>query len=441
MRRIFALSTLIVAMAFASSAFAQSTDIEALAGLQFNFGNPGARSLGMGGAFLGLADDASAAEANPAGLTILRRPEISIEGRNYETVQTFNVGGTFPDLTSQDFNFFSRNAEVSFGSVVVPFGAVTLAAYYHQPVRFHNDLVNIFGETDSRGNFNVIPITFFLGPNGPTTATDCANLGAPACLQYNLFPFFTNADVDLKTYGVAGAWKMGTLSLGVGVRYQKFTESASTFRTDFDLNPLNQVSQVSDGNDTTFTGGFKWAPNDRFSVGGVYKQGASFDAPLFFEDTETPITQIGKVKFKIPNSAGVGISFRPIPVLTLNADAVRVGYKSLTSGFQTVLDAPNSGYKSRDVTEYHAGAEYFFTTKIPFAIRGGYWRDPAHAITFTGPLNTPSAVSARILYPPRKDQEHWTVGAGIAFPKFQLDAAYDTSDTFKVGSVSAVFRF
>src|SRR5439155_7323916 len=50
---------------------AQNTDIESLAGLQFNFGNPGARSLGMGGAFLGLADDASAAEANPAGLTIL----------------------------------------------------------------------------------------------------------------------------------------------------------------------------------------------------------------------------------------------------------------------------------------------------------------------------------------------------------------------------------
>src|SRR5205814_3471143 len=65
-------------------AAAQNTDIEALAGLQFNFGNPGARSLGMGGAFLGLADDASATEANPAGLTILRKPEVSLEARNYQ---------------------------------------------------------------------------------------------------------------------------------------------------------------------------------------------------------------------------------------------------------------------------------------------------------------------------------------------------------------------
>src|SRR5207249_5301279 len=77
---------------------AQNTDIESLAGLQFNFGNPGARSLGMGGAFLGLADDASAAEANPAGLTILRKPEISIEARNYQEQQLFSTSGTFPDL-------------------------------------------------------------------------------------------------------------------------------------------------------------------------------------------------------------------------------------------------------------------------------------------------------------------------------------------------------
>ena len=77
MRNTFVLLT--VCLALALPAAAQNTDIESLSGLQFNFGNPGARSLGMGGAFLGLADDASAAEANPAGLTILRKPEISLE--------------------------------------------------------------------------------------------------------------------------------------------------------------------------------------------------------------------------------------------------------------------------------------------------------------------------------------------------------------------------
>ena len=82
---------LALSAAIAFPAAAQNTDIESLSGLTFNFGNPGARSLGMGGAFLGLADDASAAEANPSGLTVLRRPEVSVEVRNYQ-VRSVTVG-------------------------------------------------------------------------------------------------------------------------------------------------------------------------------------------------------------------------------------------------------------------------------------------------------------------------------------------------------------
>ena len=54
-------------------------DSEAFSGFQFNFNNPGARSLGMGGAFVAVADDATAVIANPAGLVILQRPELSAE--------------------------------------------------------------------------------------------------------------------------------------------------------------------------------------------------------------------------------------------------------------------------------------------------------------------------------------------------------------------------
>src|SRR5256884_8241541 len=104
MRKFFLL--LAVCAAITVPLAAQNTDIESLSGLQFNFGNPGARSLGMGGAFLGLADDASAAEANPAGLTILRKPEITIEGRNYQEQQVFTTSGTFPNLQRTAFSHF-----------------------------------------------------------------------------------------------------------------------------------------------------------------------------------------------------------------------------------------------------------------------------------------------------------------------------------------------
>jgi long-chain fatty acid transport protein len=43
--------------------------------------NPGARSVALGGAFAGLADDATAAFGNPAGLVQLLRPEVSAELR------------------------------------------------------------------------------------------------------------------------------------------------------------------------------------------------------------------------------------------------------------------------------------------------------------------------------------------------------------------------
>src|SRR5688572_21375251 len=64
----------------AAPAFA-ITDEEGNASIQFAFVPPGARSLGMGGAFVGRADDATAAYTNPAGLTQLRALEIAAQGR------------------------------------------------------------------------------------------------------------------------------------------------------------------------------------------------------------------------------------------------------------------------------------------------------------------------------------------------------------------------
>jgi len=58
------------------------------AGVQFEFPPPGARSLALGGAFVAVADDATASVANPAGLALLVRPEVSVEGRfwNFSTL-------------------------------------------------------------------------------------------------------------------------------------------------------------------------------------------------------------------------------------------------------------------------------------------------------------------------------------------------------------------
>lgn len=447
---------------------AQNTDIESLAGVQFNFANPGARSLGMGGAFLGLADDASAAEANPAGLTILRRPEVSIEGRNFRTAAFLNTTGTLPNPVETEFSSFSRAVEVGFASVVYPVKDFTLGVYFHSALSYEN---NISAFQD--------PVRFFLPRGGtPVSRVECERLvrtgnDPSACTEYQLFPFLSAVELDMNTWGISGAWKRGNFSVGAAVRYHQFEEGAFSFRSDFEGNPLLLVAQgtVSDRrnrelekvDDVTFTVGFKQVLNDKFSFGGVYKQGGEFEVPIFAIDlsTETEITDISAVtNFHVPDVAGLGVSFRPIPVLTINVDAVYVQYSNLVDDvravnpFISMLDEP---LQAEDVIEPHIGAEYFFTTKVPVAIRAGYWLEPAHSVEYTGPLTCTEAeaaplghsaaicsanrVTAATLFPKGEDQGHMSIGVGLSWPRFQIDAAYETSERLKIGSVSVVTRF
>jgi hypothetical protein len=446
---------------------AQNTDIESLSGLQFNFGNPGARSLGMGGAFLGLADDASAAEANPAGLTILRKPEITIEGRNYQEQQVFTTSGTFPDLKRTAFSHYSQRIDATFASIVYPTKHFTIGAYYHEPLRnegtgqvvpvtntftgqIKTDVPNFFLPVDTSGN----------ATGGPITSAQCDALrlkSFPGCIEYGLFPFLSSVKIQEKTFGVAMAFKVGAFSFGATARSQRFNETAFTFRVtptfDFSSISVQATSDIrkntdvaKDKSDLTFTGGFKWAPNDRFSIGGVYKQGAKFAAPTFAatESTNFNYVKVFDTTFHMPDVYGAGVSFRPIPVLTINADAVRVKYSNLVDDFVSInadVRKIDKAYTAADATEIHLGGEYFFSTKIPFAVRAGAWRDPQHSITYSGPLTNFSAVAAAVLFPKTKNQTHLSVGAGLAWPRFQIDAAYDRSDLFKVGSISMVTRF
>lgn len=436
----------LICLALVSPLCAQNTDIEALSGLQFNFGNPGARSLGMGGAFIGLADDASAAEANPAGLTILRKSEISIEARRTTTAQTFVTGGTYPYVNTSDFA--AARKSVAFASAVVPARHWVLAVYYHRPLAFRN-------RVDVTQRYSM-PV-YFVGPSGPVTREDCPSIAG--CQQRQIYPFATSADVQMETYGIAAAREWGNFSVGAGVRYHRFEEVAETIRRDVDApgQPVFVVSQTNSGkfygdaanSDVTFVAGVKWAPSPRFSIGGVYKQDATFAAPVTAGQAGVAQTAIGMTRFHVPASRGVGVAFRPIPALTLSADAIHVSYAHLTDNFVSVIEYGTgsggleqvAGYKARNVIERHLGVEYFILGHTPVAIRGGWWRDPAHAIAYRGPLTTAEEVAARILFPGARDENHYSAGMGIAWQRFQIDAAYDTSRSLKNASVSVIARF
>ena len=435
----------IACLVFATTAFAQNTDIEALSGLQFNFGNPGARSLGMGGAFIGLADDASAAEANPAGLMTLRRTEVSVETRQATISQRFVTGGTFPFIT--DLDVPSRKTSVTFASVVVPLRTAVIAGYYHRPLSFSNS-VNLTGRFAT-------PV-FYLGPNGPVDAPAC---GA-GCTEHRIYPFDTSVDLQMETFGLMAAGTWGHLSCGGGVRYHRFSENAETFRRDLDApgQPLFVVAQQNAGRvfgatsdrDLTFVAGLRWAPVSTFSVGAVVKKGPTFPVAVqAAATTDAPLELIASTNFHVPSILGLGVSYRPAPQLTVNADVVRVGYGKLTDRFVSVLEYGTAGegvvegatgYSTADGTEFHAGVEYFILSRAPIGIRAGWWRDPAHSVAYHGPLLTSHAVAAQILFPGTRAENHYSVGLGVAFPRFGLDVAYDTSRSLRTASLSFIAR-
>ena len=460
------LSLALAALLLALPAAAQNVDIEALSGLQFNFGNPGARALGMGGAFLGLADDASAAEANPAGLTILRKPEISVEARNYQEQQLFTTSGTFPEVERTPFTHYSNRAVVTFASAVYPVKNFTFGAYFHEPLNNEGAGVVAPRFDELTGDLEAQLPNFFLPAGGgtPISESECEALRRStnnpfACLEYRVDPFVSALQVRQRTFGIAAAWQIHPkFSIGVTARHQRFQEAAFTFRFTQNFDPstvsVQATAKERDGEieiveetDTTFAAGFKWAPTDMISIGGVYKKGPTFTAPLFFAGaaTNNEFLRVADTNFHIPDVMGLGVSVRPIPVLTINLDAVHVTYSNLVDDFVAsvadVRELDENPFVAEDVTELRLGAEYVITTKIPVALRAGFWRDPAHAVEWRGPLNRPDFIAEALLYPEGESQNHISVGAGLAWPRFQIDLAYDTSDTYKVGSISMVTRF
>ena len=72
----------------------------------------GARALGLGGAFIAIADDATAASWNPGALVQLGVPEISFSGSGIHRIED-NTFGTNPEadgpqsISQWDVNYFS----------------------------------------------------------------------------------------------------------------------------------------------------------------------------------------------------------------------------------------------------------------------------------------------------------------------------------------------
>jgi long-chain fatty acid transport protein len=387
------------------------TDEEGNASLQFSFVPPGARALGMGGAFIGLADDATAAYTNPAGLTQLVNSEISAEYRNSRFSTEF-IAGDLPQYDTAS----SREDGLGFLSYVMPFDNWAIALYRHEFLRYSTDFV---GAADSDV----------------------------------LLPFATEIDVKGVNYGVSAAFRVTpTFSAGVGVAYSQFDLESVTVRPTFG------AGQQGDDDDMIFNVGLLWKPSERLAIGAVYRDGGNFEytADSLFQNAQGQLvrrTGFPKtdVEFNVPRSYGIGLNYKVTDTFGINFDVARMKYSDLTSDVRSSLAPPGPAELAEvgqlsieDGTEIRLGAEYVFADMAnPVVIRAGVWRDPEHTIRFRGEPNPnfPNAVANALIFSVGDDEMHYTLGLGIAFEKFQVDLAADFSNPYDVYSLSGVYRF
>jgi long-chain fatty acid transport protein len=397
------------------------TNADINAGLQFNFSPPGARSLGLGGAFSGLADDATASYANPAGLVKLSKTEISAEFRNWSYTTTYPSGGAFPNGRAfKDTN--SSTSGLAFASVVIPAKDWAFSVFRHQPSSFEARL-------DAQG------IGF-----GSATTTTSNRTG--------------NVKLDLTDIGGAASYRFSeSFSIGASLAYYDYNYSSlSADPTD------NRQTAKGADHGTGGSFGILWAP-ERWSLGAVYHHVPEFQGhseflcgkgpfnpndPCYGLADGTVITSLsGPTRFNVPDSLSVGAAFQPTSRLTLSFEYDRVKYSEISDNLTNTLKGANAkDFSIDDGNEFHLGAELRFplAAERSLFVRAGGWRDPDHTLRYTG---TDTRFQARFGTPKdREDENHYSFGLGFAYAQsFQIDAAADFSNPLDTVSVSAVYRF
>ena len=369
----------------------------------FRFNNPGARSNAMGGAFICLADDATAAFANPAGLTILTKPEFSVEYKHGE------VTSYFPD----DFGTHEYDetfSGISFLSYVHPLEKTSVAVFRHQ-------LIN-----------------------------QEANFVRHGVSDYSII----NVEQSAVTYGISVGHEMtDTFSLGISVGFDQLDWNLLNTKY-FTGGPADQnAERISSVDDTAYaehyTASVLWNPFGELNLGLVYRMGPKFETiyekHLWDSANTCYIYSVYEQILKIPDVWGIGISYRFFPNFTTVLDVNYVEYSDLYDDVRdsSTGDDISDEWSIDDEVEIHIGFEYIFDiNKTPFAIRAGYYYLPGLNTIYSGT----NPVIIDIVERMTENEDHiFSLGFGAVFNNFQIDVAGSAGDFIKEITTSIVFRF
>ena len=376
----------------------------------------GARAIGMGGAFIAVADDATAASWNPAGLIQLETPELSIVGAYVQRKEDF-YSSIHPESNSK---ISIDESSINYFSATYPFTWLD-----------RNMVVSINYQRlyDFRRNLDYqLVLTSTTPPPLSITTTSTEHR------RYN-------QDGYLSALGLAYAVQI-TPRISIGLTMNLWTdrlgwengwESTYSNHSTTTFGSINVIEDlIIDEKYSGFEGvnlnfGMMWKnKKDNLTLGAVLK--TPFKADLHYENTEIytrdengiitsnpPIQYSEENELEMPISYGIGASWRFSDNFTIDADVYRTHWSDYTltnsegQAFNPIDALPKSQSDVKDTTQVRIGGEYLIINPgkqwvIP--IRGGLFYDPE---PYTGKI---------------KDFYGISIGSGFGYKRYIFDIAY-----------------
>lgn len=375
----------------------------------------GARALGMGGAFIAVADDATATSWNPGGLTQLERPELSVVGSFLSAQQDFDHLPDSIGLTTGITldNESESRGDLNFTSVAYPFkifGKNLVAALnYHQIYDFHMDV---------SFNYKVEDPSIDQTENISHDFVSKGGIGAltPAIAMQVMPRLSIGVAVNFYTDEFFGdyAWKEKTRTFGAGTVFgSPFTESSALDVTFKNFQAVNVTAgmllDVWEKEEKRLSFGAVYHSPYTADVDRIIDQSATFDgSPVQIE----PAHKRSHLEIDYPMSFGAGFGFRYSDALSFSMNVTWTDWSEFQQEDEDGVETrPIAGAsEDRDIDDTFAvrfGTEYLiFKQKMIVPVRGGLFYEPRPS------LDEPTDVYGV------------SVGSGITFKRFSIDAAY-----------------
>ncbi len=282
----------------------------------------GARAAGMGYAFTGLADDASAISWNSAGLTQLYNMEATVVGRLATGSYDYTIERLTPDVSTK------ANFQLNFASFIIPFSVGKyniVGGIAYRTIYDFNETVNMTvpeypsmdGEYKEVGSINAIT---------PTLAIQLANsfsLGVSYNYNFGKYQYAVNGDLD---------------------QYSDSKFSGSSF----DI-------------------GLLFRPSTKFSIG------ANMNLPNTITRSYESVNYEDE-EIKVPFFWSAGAAFRATDQFTISVD-----YHARTWSKSKSFEEEVAQEVDVDLNSFHAGLEYLIIAQnFVMPLRGGFYTKPLH---------------------------------------------------------------